>query len=277
MSLYPAATFSNFDPSGPKMIPAGWGSPLYVIHKDITKTLEDPNSINEIINGDETEAQYSVVLNVPSGARGFIPFFVLNYTVSASTAWMAEAYINCGTVSGNPLRYYFMGRVPVVDSAYKYDPFSISMTSAPDPGTIGYWHPVGAVKLAASTAPSVTSNYFLQATANNGNSCASNYSLATASTDGLTRTNIVSTLSAGAGTTSPWTENLVGRSVYYAQTATNFGLYGDMAGVIPLFGATKLTCFATSSSSAPVLTVNLSMGSGTASNVSCGLAVRFVA
>lgn len=274
----PAATFSNIDPTGlPRSAPAGWGSPLYVIHKDITKTLEDPNSINEIINGDETEAQYSVVLNVPSGARGFIPFFVLNYTVSASTAWMSEAYINCGTVSGNPLRYYFMGKVPVVETAYKYDPFSIGMTSAPNPGDIGYWHPVGAVKLGAGTAPSLTSNFFMQATANNTNSCASNYSIAVASSNGLNRTNIVSALSAGTTANTPWAENLVGRSVYIGTTATTFGLYGDMAGVIPLFGATKLTCFATSSGSVPTLTVNVNMGSGTASNISCGMAVRFVA
>lgn len=271
MSLYPAATFSNFNTYGPKMIPAAWGSPLYVIHKDITKTLEAPNSINEIINGNETEAQYSVILKVPGGARGFLPFWIINGTFSASTAWPAEFKVTVTVASGtDPLRWYFMGRVPSTTSDYTYNPFSISMTSAPDPGTIGYWHPLGAVRMSTST---VGSDNFIGYGNTNASAAASGYALPVAASNGLTRTYVVPTHLNRAGSTG--LENLIGLTSYPNSGApANFA--GD-AGMVPLFGCDRLTCFGTHTSTAPTIAVGANMGSGTISNISIGLGVRFVA
>ena len=270
----PAATFTPVDSYVlPRGSPYGWSSPLYVIHKDVTKTLEDPNSMNEIINGDETEAQYSVILTVPPGARAFIPYSVLNYTASASTAWLAEAYMAVATSSGNPLRYYFMGKIP--DTSDPYNPYSSGMTSAADPGTIGYWNCLAAWRCAAGTSPTTVNNYFTY-TANNASSVPGMYSIATQSTNGLLRTHVTHLVNNG-NVNQCSLETLIGRTIYASGSANNPAFVGDMGGAVPLFGATKLTCFGAASSSAPTTTVTLTMGSGSASNVTLGLAVRFVA
>ena len=271
----PAATFTNTNDPGRNVRLSqqiSWGSPLYVIHKDITKTLESPNSINEIIDGNETEAQYSVVLDVPLGARGFVPFWVINGTFSASTAWPSEFKITCTVSAGtNPVRFFFFGRAPTWASDQTYSPYSTSMTSAPDPSTYGYWHGLAAVKLTTSTSGS--DNFIAYGDANNTAATPSAYSLPVAASNGLTRTYIASCHNARVSSTTGL-ENLIGISSFPA-SASPAGMTSD-SGIIPLFGCDKLTCFGANTSTAPTITLGANMGSGQISNVSMGLAVRFV-
>lgn len=274
MSLYPAATFSaTSDASRNARLSQAisWGSPLYVIHKDITKTLESPNSINEIIDGTETEAQYSVILDVPNGARGFIPFIVLNAVVSASSAYPSEFKVTATNSSGNPLRYYFAGRVPSWGSQYAYDPFTAGMTNAVDPATYGYWHNLGAWRLLTSSGG--TDNFVAYPNADNTSATAAAYALPVANSAGTTRTYIASILNARSSLTG--FENLVGITAYPQQTNIAFPMI-DSAGVIPLFGVDKLTCYASTGATAPTVTVSANMGVGTLTSVNAGLAVRFV-
>lgn len=272
----PAATFTNTYAQNTARLSQriGWGSPLYLIHKDITKTLESPNSINEVIDGTETEAQYSVILDVPTGARGFIPFIVLNAVVSASSAYPSEFKVTATVASGsNPLRYYFMGRAPFVPSDYTYNPFSAGMTNAVDPGSYGYWHGLGAWRLATSTGG--TDNFVAYGDANNTAATPTGYSLPVANGAGTTRTYIANLLlgrAAGVGF-----ENTQGISNYPVATNTLIQpSFTDDAGIIPLYGCDKITCIATQGSSAPTIVVGANMGSGTLTSVNAGLAVRFV-
>jgi len=269
----PAATFTNTYAQNTARFAqrTGWGSPLYLIHKDITKTLESPNSINEIIDGSETEAQYSVILDVPAGARGFIPFIVLNAVVSASTASPSEFKVTVTNSSANPLRYYFAGRVPAVPSDYTYNPYSSGMTNAVDPSTYGYWHNVGAWRLVTSAGGN--DNFVAYGSADNAAATPAAYSLPVANSAGTTRTYIASLLNARV--VNFGFENLAGITTYPQQGTLAFPS-NDTAGYIPLCGVDKLTCYASTGASAPTVVVGANMGSGTLTSVNAGLAVRFV-
>jgi len=274
MALFPAATFGQYD-SGrqPRLaMPAGWGSPLYVIHKDVTKTVEEPNTINEIITGSEADAQYSVILNVPPGARGFIPFSILNYTVAATTDVLATSTLTVVAASGNPLRYMFVGRAPLATDIYAYDPSTATMTSAVAPGTTGYWHALGAWRLATSSGGTANIfNYY----SDNSAAAPANFGIATAASNGLTRTSIASLLRGSS--TAPVFETLTGHSSYGGSvSSTVLQTFGDNLPYIPLCGCDKLTCFAALGTSAPTVTASISMSTGTASSISVGLGVRFV-
>lgn len=273
MSSFPAATFTQFDPATQPRhaMPSGWGSPLYVIHKDITKTMENPSSINELIDGSETEAQYSVLLNVPPGSRGFIPFWIMTGTVSATTAYMTEARITVTLASANPLRYYFIGQTPAVQSTYAYGPSEAGLTGAFDVGTYGYWHPLAAIRLTSSSGG--TANFFMYPNADNSSAVPAAFSLPTANSTGLSRTYVASAL-LNRSTNSPGFETLVASAQYPNATTNNFT--SDSQPYIPLCGVTKLTCMATAGPTAPTITTTYSMGSGTFTVQSQALGVRFV-
>lgn len=278
MGLFPAATFGQYDTGRqPRLaMQAGWGSPLYVIHKDVTKTVEEPNTINEIITGSEADAQYSVILDVPPGARGFIPFSILNYTVAATTDVFATSTLTVVGASTNPLRYMFVGRSPLATDSYAYDPSTVAMTSAVAPGTTGYWHALGAWRLAAATGGGGTNifNYY----SDNSAAAPANFGIATAASNGLTRTSIASLLRGGSVNTAPVFETLLGHSSYAGSiSSTVLQAFGDNLPYIPLCGCDKLTCFAALGTSAPTVTATITMSTGTASSISVGLGVRFVA
>lgn len=274
----PAATFTNTSYPGSLPRPsvaAGWGSSLFVIHKDVTKTVEEPNTINEIITGTESDAQYSVILSVPPGARGFIPFSILNYTVAASTDAFSVSTLTVVGASANPLRYMFVGRTPFADDSYAYDPSTAAMTSAVAPGTTGYWHALGAWRLAAATGAGAANIFTYYS--DNSSAVPANYGITTAASNGLTRT-VVTSLLRGSST-APAFETMTGQSVYGGTLATSVptGAFGDNQPYIPLCGCDRLTCFAALGTAAPTVTPSITMASGTASNISVGLAVRFVA
>lgn len=277
MSSFPAHTFKETTVPGETSRLAtlsNHGSALYLIHKDVTKTLEEPNTINEILTGSEADAQYSVVLDVPGWARGFIPYSVLNYTVSAATDAFATANLQVVGTSSNPLRFIFAGRIPNAPSEYTYNPSTAAMTSAVSPNTYGYWCAVGAWRLGANTGGGAANifNYY----SDNSAGCPSNYGIATASDNGLTRTSIASLLRGSS--TAPVFETLNGHSQYGGSlSGSNPHTLGtNDAPYIALCGVDKLTCFAALGTAAPTVTPSITMSIGTASNISVGLAVRFV-
>ena len=272
----PAATFGKTaNPASNNRLSqlAGWGSPLFVIHKDITKTLESPNSINEIINGDETEAQYSVVLDVPNGARGFIPFLVLNTLMSASTAYPNEFKVTVTGTNTNPIRYFFYARSPIPSATNTYTPYSIGMTNAVNPGTYGYWHGLGAWRLNSSSTG--VDNFVAYGDANNGSATPAGYSLPVADDLGTSRTYLANLLLGRASGQGFETFTNITNYPLLSSSLAQHAITPDV-GIVPLYGCDKLTCFAAIGSAAPTIAVSANMGAGTLTSVSAGIAVRFV-
>lgn len=262
----PASTFNN-------TLQTGYGSPLYVIQKDLTKTLESPNSINEIIDGDEVDAQYSNILKVPAGAIGFVPFLIVNATVSGSTTALTELTMTVVASSANPLRYMFVGRIPEANSTFSYGASDAGLASALAPSTYGFWHGLGAWRQAAATGGGAA-NIIMYGDANNGSATPAAYSLPTAS--GNNRQFVNSLLFARTSGTTGF-ETLVGMSAYPGNisfTAVN-SVYANAA-VVPLLGCTHLTAFGTHSGTAPTITFTASASIGTITVNSTALGVRFI-
>lgn len=276
MSLFPATNFNLTAYPGEaarSVSTAGHGSPLFVIHKDVTKTLEEPNTINEIITGSEADAQYSVILNVPTWARGFIPYTIVNYTVALESNAIALANIQVVGASTNPLRYVFAGRIPNAPSEYSYNPVTAGMTSAVSPDTYGYWTALGALRLAAATGAGASN--FIQFYSDNSAASPNRFAIATASANGLQRTSIASAMFGNSGA-APCFETLSGHTTFGGTLGTHPFAPLDSP-YVALCGCDQLTCFAALGTAAPTVTASVTMATGAASNVTIGLGVRFVA
>ena len=263
MSSFPATTFNN-------TLQTGYGSPLYIIQTDITKTLESPNSINEIIDGTEADAAYSNILKVPEGAIGFTPFLVVYATVSGSTTSLTELDFKVTTASGNPLRYYFIGRIPEVSPPYRYGASDANLASALQPSSYGFWHGLGAWRLVTSTAPG-TSNFVMYGDANNLSAGPAAYSVPTAS--GNDRQFVASLLFARANTGF---ETLLGLTSYPGSISTVPSHVVSNSGVVPLLGCTHLTAFGAHSGTAPTIAITATATTGTITVNSTALAIRFI-
>ena len=264
MSSFPATTFNN-------TLQTGYGSPLYIIQTDITKTLESPNSINEIIDGTEADAAYSNILKVPEGAIGFTPFLIVNATVSGSTTALTELDVKVTTASANPLRYYFIGRIPEVSPPYRYGASDANLASALQPSSYGFWHGLGAWRLITSTTPG-TSNYVMYGDANNSAASPTSYSVPTAS--GNDRQFVASLLF--ARTTNHGFETLLGLTTYPGTTSTVPAHVVSNSGVVPLLGCTHITAFGAHSGTAPTIAVTAAASTGTITVNSTALAIRFI-
>lgn len=260
----PASTFDN-------TLQTGYGSPLYIIQKDLTKTLESPNSINEIIDGDEVDAQYSNILKVPAGAIGFVPFLIVNATVSGSTTALVELTMTVVASSANPLRYMFFGRTPETSPDYRYGAVEAGLASAIAPSTYGFWHGLGAWKQAAATGGGAA-NIIMYGDANNASAVPAAYSLPTAS--GNNRQFVNSLLFARTSSTTGF-ETLVGMTTFPGNVSTVNSAYSNAA-VVPLLGCTHLTAFGTHSGTAPTITFSASASTGTITVNSTALGVRFI-
>jgi hypothetical protein len=264
MSSFPATAFNN-------TLQTGYGSPLYIIQTDITKTLESPNSINEIIDGTEADAAYSNILRVPEGAIGFTPFLIVNATVSGSTTALTELNVNVTATSANPLRYMFIGRIPDVSAPYRYGASDANLASALQPSSYGFWHGLGAWRLVASTGAG-TANYVMYGDANNASAAPAAYSVPTAS--GNDRQFVASLLF--ARTTGHGFETLLGLTTYPGTTSTVPSHVVSNSGVVPLLGCTHITAFGAHSGTAPTIAITASASTGTITVNSTALAIRFI-
>ena len=266
MSTFPATTFTN-------ALQTGFGSPLYMVHTDVTKTLESPHSINELINGNETEAQYSNIVSVPEGARGFVPFVVVNATFSSANDYPSELKINVVATSANPLRFFFLGQIPQAAAALTYGPVQAGMANAVSTDTFGYWHALGAWRLAAATGGGAD-NFVGYLDANNTGALPSAFTLPTVNAAGTSRTYVISTLY-GRALTGPIFEYLCGAVTSPITTGPYSGPTPE-SGMVPLYGVSKITCIGTHGSAAPTVTVGMNMGSGTLVSINAGIGIRFV-
>lgn len=265
MSSFPATNFTT-------ALQTGFGSPLYMLQTDVTKTLESPHSINEIIDGSETEAQYSNIVTVPQGARGFVPFLVANAVFNSSAAYPTEMKITVTASSANPLRFYFVGQTPIASTPYVYGPSDASMANAVEPTSYGYWHALGAWRLAAGLT--ATDNFVGYTDANNTGATPASFALPTANAAGTSRTFLFTTLY-GRALTGPIFEYLTGAVTQPVTTGPYPGPNVD-SGMVPLMGVSKITCFGTHGPAAPTIVVGMNMGSGTLTSINAGIGIRFV-
>jgi hypothetical protein len=283
MSLYPAGSFSQFDPSTQprQMMQSGWGSPLYIVHKDITQTMESPNNINEIITGSETEAQYSVVVQVPPGARYFVPFHVVNLAISSSppeNARFTYLGLTLTHASLTVARAAFYGRFPRVRSGYTYGPTDAGMTSAVSDATYGYWQCLGAYRMTASSGGTLNYCMIDMSLVSAGASIApGTMFLGTNSADNTTQTIVGSMLHNVGG--NNYLETPTGRALYPQDTASAALAVGvlDASGALPIYGCDAVTALVSGGSASPTITRSIQTAVGTIAISSWGIGVRFFA
>jgi hypothetical protein len=278
----PAATFSQFDPATQPRhaMQSGWGSPLYIIHKDIRQTMESPNTINEVIDGNETEAQYSVLVGVPPGARYFVPYHVVNLSVSVGTSTANFTYLGLTLTHASltRARAVFYGRIRRAGSPYSYGPTDAGMTSAVSDATYGYWQALGAYVMTASSGG--TLNYCVVDHSSTGTLTSiapSTMFIATASADNLTRTVIGSMVHNVQG--NNYLETPTGRITYPQDTTASAMAIGAIApeGAIPTYGCDTVTALVTGGSASPTIATTIQVSNGTISVSSWGIGVRFFA
>jgi len=163
MSLYPAATALGIDDNSRKprlAMRAGWSSPLYIAHKDITKLLDHPNTMQEIINGTQTgsstdpETQYCVRLGVPSGARTVNLYWYAQVLLSASTGSLDTVTLTLA--SSSTIRFNIYGRFPDAESTYAYTATNASLTNALALDSLGAWRTIGQIYMATGTGSGLT-------------------------------------------------------------------------------------------------------------------------
>jgi len=163
MSLYPAATALNVFESGSQSrlaTRASYSSPLYIAHKDLTKILEHPNTIQEVLNGTatggttDTETQYCVRLAVPGWSRTVCLYWYAQVLLSASTGYVTD--LTMTTASGSALRFNIYGRFPSNPSATSYTAVTAGLSNAIDLDSLGAWRIIGQVISATGTASGLT-------------------------------------------------------------------------------------------------------------------------
>lgn len=163
----PAASFANFDPSRNSRLAqtAAMQSGLYVAHKDWTKPLARPNTIQEIIDGNETNAQYCVRLGIPAGATNVSLHWLTQLELSVSTASLNS--ISCN-LAGTSLSYFLrvFGRIPTLKSPYSYGPADAGLSGAVAiNASYGLWRPLWQYNLNVGGANEIVA---LNSTVNGG-------------------------------------------------------------------------------------------------------------
>jgi hypothetical protein len=147
----PAATFSNNYP--PSVRSTAWSSPLAILHKDWTKSIARPFSVQSVIDGDTANNAYSVNLAVPNGSTHVGLHWVNQFTLSSSSATVSScsAKIGTGSVTTHVLRVY--GRIPIQESTYLYGPSEAGLASAVAiDNNYGYWRPLFNINLTVNSS-----------------------------------------------------------------------------------------------------------------------------
>lgn len=163
MSLYPAATALNTFEVGTQprqSMTYGYSSPLYIVHKDLTKTLEHPNTVQEILNGTstggstDTDTQYCVRLRVPPGSRSVCLYWYAQVLLSASTGLVDV--LSMTLASSGAIRFNIYGRFPDNPSGTTYDAVAAGLTNAVALDSLGGWRCIGQVLSATGTGSGLT-------------------------------------------------------------------------------------------------------------------------
>lgn len=150
----PAATFKSFDPgSFPRLSQqAEVRTGLYVLHKDWTKPILRPFSVQSIIDGDAANNAFSVNLAVPPGANHVCLHWLNQCDLSSAAASVSgvSAKIGTGLVTTHVLRLY--GQVAPGSSDDRFGPYEAGLANAVTvDSAYGFWRPLAGIALTVNS------------------------------------------------------------------------------------------------------------------------------
>ena len=154
----PAATFnlSNRTTAVTAAMTAS-SSSLYILHKDWTKPILRPYSIQSIIDGDQTNNQYSVVLRVPTEASHMFLYWVTQAVLSDTGASVTSLTAKIGTGAMTVLAFRLFGRFPREETKYLYGPFEAGLANAVAINdAYGYWRAIGNIQCTVNSTLEIT-------------------------------------------------------------------------------------------------------------------------
>lgn len=121
-------------------------SSIYVLHKDWTKPLDRPNTVQEVIDGVETNTDFIVRLAVPPGATHMSPYWLCQYSAASNIGSVTGVAANISGATTYALRFY--GRVAIAPTSTSFDPSDAGLSNAVKYSTTyGLWKPLMNVSL----------------------------------------------------------------------------------------------------------------------------------
>jgi len=131
--------------------PAPLSSSIYVLHKDWSKALTRPNTVQEVIDGSETNTQYMTRVAVPPGATHMSLYWLLQY--SAASGIGSVSVIQATITGATTLAFRIHGRVPIAQPPNSYEPADAGLSNAIKlSNTYGIWKPLFNIGLQCSQA-----------------------------------------------------------------------------------------------------------------------------
>jgi hypothetical protein len=130
-----------------------------VLHKDWTKGILRPYSIQSIIDGDATNNQYQVNLRVPQSATHVGLFWMTQAVLSDTGASInsLSAKLGTGSMTGYAMRLF--GRFPSAPSANLFGPYEAGLSNAVEINeTYGYWRPLANIQLTINSTLAFADN-----------------------------------------------------------------------------------------------------------------------
>jgi hypothetical protein len=263
--------FSQFEGSDyPRLSQRSTGnSALYTVLTDVTKPMLQPLNMNDLIDGTGNGA-FTMRTAIPAGARAFIPVYMSNIAVGATTARISSVGLTFTHASATVCYLMFVGRMKTKSGIYANDPFAAAMTSAVNPATYGYWKMLGRIHYTASaggTARVIAHEDFL------GQNPTSTAIGVWGGTGNLNRTLISHMVSGALGSVVDNAQTAAG-SMQVSTTPSVFNAIEH--GMLPTHGCEEIMAFTTfSSSTAGTIASSVAMATGTGTVGSIGVGVSF--
>lgn len=260
--------FGTFDGSDyPRLSQRSTGnSALYTLLTDVTKPILQPINMNDLVDGTGNGA-FSVRTAVPAGARAFVPVFMTNIAVGATTARISTVSLTFTHASSVIAYVMFVGRMKTKSGIYANDPFAIGMTGAVNPATYGYWKMLGRTEYTASSGG--TSRIILHEDFQGQNPTSTGIGV-WGGTGNLNRTFISHMISGALGSV---VENARTASGSFASSTSAQTMNAIENGMLPTHGCDEIMAFTTFSSSTTgtiASSVSMSTGTGTVSSIGVG-------
>ena len=150
-------SFSSFDGAQYHRLvqQATTNSALYTLHTDFTKPVTHPIYANDLVAGTTGNYAYTVRTAVPSGSRGFIPYYMPTVRVNANTARGSSLSFTATHDSATVLYVFFLGRFNVQAAPYASDPYARGVSTM-DPAANGYWKMLARLNYTASSGGTST-------------------------------------------------------------------------------------------------------------------------
>ena len=244
-------------------------SALYTVLTDVTKPILQPINMNDLIDGTGNGA-FTIRTAVPAGARAFVPVYMTNIAVGATTARISSISLTFTHASSTQAYVMFVGRMKTKGGIYANDPFAAGLTNAVNPATYGYWKMLGQVLYTASsggTARAIAHEDFL--TQNPTSTAIGVWG----GTNNLNRT-LISHMVSGQLTGVVDGARTAAAAISPSTTAQTFNAIEN--GMFPTHGCEEIMAFTTfSSSTAGTIASSVTMGTGTGTVGSIGVGVSF--